>query len=161
MSYNDQLQANNEALQAILNKVNNLPDAGSGGSGGGESGGVIETCTVTVNLPAGITILAWGDAFVKIPDYTMDLGACSLPNATDTPHTMAFDTQWIFSNMPIGSVIAFSSTSAGGTMHIVGAATTDNIEFSLINDSRTSKYDNYTFAICKCNGDGEITIQTN
>ena len=47
MSYNDQLNANNEALQAILNKVNNLPEAGTSSGGVGQP---FETCTVTVNM---------------------------------------------------------------------------------------------------------------
>ena len=46
MSQKTDLQSNNTDLQSILNTINNLPEAGSGG---GSSGGNIETCTVTIN----------------------------------------------------------------------------------------------------------------
>lgn len=49
-NYNTTLQTNNTDLQAILNKVNALPEAGSGGSGGT----TVETCTGTIrsyNIP--------------------------------------------------------------------------------------------------------------
>lgn len=45
MSNLTQLQANNQSLQACINKANSLPDAGSGGGGGS-----IETCTVTFSI---------------------------------------------------------------------------------------------------------------
>ena len=41
MSYKTDLQSNNVDLQSILNTINSLPEAGSGGGG-------IETCTVTI-----------------------------------------------------------------------------------------------------------------
>lgn len=57
MSYNDQLNTNNEALEAILSKVNNLPEAGdaggSGDSGGSGSTSTLETCTVTFGTLSG------------------------------------------------------------------------------------------------------------
>jgi hypothetical protein len=45
MSNKTRLQTNNTNLQALINKANTLPDAGSGGS----SGGSVETCTVIFN----------------------------------------------------------------------------------------------------------------
>jgi hypothetical protein len=45
MSNKSRLQTNNTNLQALINKANTLPDAGSGGSGGGS----VETCTVIFN----------------------------------------------------------------------------------------------------------------
>lgn len=43
MSYNSELQSNNTDLQAILETINNLPEAGGSGGGG------IETCSVTIS----------------------------------------------------------------------------------------------------------------
>lgn len=43
MSYNTDLQTNNVNLQAILDTVNNLPEAGGGG---GSSGTALKTCTL-------------------------------------------------------------------------------------------------------------------
>ena len=40
MSYNTEFQSNNTDLQSILDTINALPDAGSGGT--------VETCTVTI-----------------------------------------------------------------------------------------------------------------
>lgn len=45
MTNKSRLQANNENLQSLIDKANQLPDAG----GGGGSDGSIETCTVTVS----------------------------------------------------------------------------------------------------------------
>lgn len=42
---NNKLSTNNTDLASILNTINNLPEAGSGGSGGGS----VDTCTVTLN----------------------------------------------------------------------------------------------------------------
>ena len=47
MSYNSDLQNINTSLQSILDTVNALPDAGSGG------GGNIETCTVEIISQSG------------------------------------------------------------------------------------------------------------
>lgn len=41
MSYKSDLQSNNTDLQSILDTINSLPEAGSGG-------GSVETCTVTI-----------------------------------------------------------------------------------------------------------------
>ena len=51
MSNKTRLQTNNTNLQALINKANSLPDAGSGGSGGS-----VETCTVTIMPCGGSTI---------------------------------------------------------------------------------------------------------
>ena len=47
------LEQNTATLEAILEAVNNLPDAGSGGSGG------VETCTVSINTAGSNVSLAW------------------------------------------------------------------------------------------------------
>lgn len=44
MSNKTRLQTNNTNLQELINKANALPDAGSGGSGGGS----VEMCTLTI-----------------------------------------------------------------------------------------------------------------
>lgn len=49
MSYNTELQNNNADLRAILDAVNNLPEAGSGSGGSG----TIETCTLQFVYPNG------------------------------------------------------------------------------------------------------------
>lgn len=46
MSNKSRLQTNNTNLQALIDKANALPDAGSGGSGGAS----LETCTVTITI---------------------------------------------------------------------------------------------------------------
>ena len=51
MSNKTRLQANNTNLQALIDKANALPEAGSGG-------GSVETCTVT--MTTGIEVLAYG-----------------------------------------------------------------------------------------------------
>lgn len=45
MTYNTDLQSNNVELQEILDAVNDLPEAGGGGSSGG---GTVDTCTINV-----------------------------------------------------------------------------------------------------------------
>lgn len=45
MNIKSELQSNNVDLQTVLDKVKSLPDAGSGGSGGG---GAVETCTLVL-----------------------------------------------------------------------------------------------------------------
>lgn len=50
MSNKSRLQTNNTNLQELINKAENLPDAGSGSSGGG-----IETCTVHLTGLTGST----------------------------------------------------------------------------------------------------------
>lgn len=52
MSYNTDLQTNNSSLQSILDTINNLPEAGSGGSGGVG----LTTCTVTIMSESESTI---------------------------------------------------------------------------------------------------------
>ena len=52
MSNKSRLQTNNTNLQALINKANNLPDAGSGGSDGGS----VETCAVTILLDSPLAV---------------------------------------------------------------------------------------------------------
>ena len=47
MSNKTRLQTNNTNLQALIDKANALPEAGSGGGG-------VETCTVTLTVTTGI-----------------------------------------------------------------------------------------------------------
>lgn len=54
MSQKTDLQSNNTDLQAILNTINNLPEAGSGGSGN------IETCTVVIQKDANVGSISDG-----------------------------------------------------------------------------------------------------
>ena len=48
MSNKSRLQTNNTNLQALINKANALPDAGSGGS--------LETCTGTLSIPSDVPL---------------------------------------------------------------------------------------------------------
>lgn len=52
MSNKTRLQTNNTNLQSLIDKANNLPDAGSGGGGGGATSGVFDI----LDLPVGSVI---------------------------------------------------------------------------------------------------------
>lgn len=54
MGYKTELQSNNADLQTILNKVNALPEAGSGGGGESGGGGIeYEIVTIPANISGG------------------------------------------------------------------------------------------------------------
>ena len=55
MSNKSRLEANNASLQAIMNKVNALPDVGSGGSGVGS----VETCTIKIIVHGYLNALSY------------------------------------------------------------------------------------------------------
>lgn len=75
----------------------------------------------------------------------------SIPSTQGNGHYFPMGVQRVFTNLPIGSTFTFKY----GT--IAGASVSNTIEFSFANDTGASKSD-YEFAMCKCNGDGEITI---
>ena len=51
-----QINLNTENLRSILNEINNLPDAGSGGVNNGDVSAVIDGLTTTsITIPAGYT----------------------------------------------------------------------------------------------------------
>lgn len=62
-----QLNSNTAALQAILETVNALPEAGGGGSGGG-GGDAVEWCNVTINAPAMSGVGGYGSGEIVVPD---------------------------------------------------------------------------------------------
>lgn len=75
MSYKSDLQQNNADLQSILDGVNALPDAGSGG------GASVETCTVNVvygnrDIYLGYTSYTDGEGIV--PTWTQIPEPCSI-----------------------------------------------------------------------------------
>lgn len=75
-NYNSTLQSNNSDLQAILNVINELPNADSG-SGGGSGGGSVETCSLQVTQVGtsfnGLTYTSLENGVVT-PNYTTYLG---------------------------------------------------------------------------------------
>ena len=71
MSNKSRLQTNNTNLQALINKANALPDAGSG-DGGGSSGGGIESCTITItDRPDPGTVMYYIDANMTFCETTI------------------------------------------------------------------------------------------
>ena len=70
MGFKTELQSNNVDLQSILNKINALPEAGSGGGGSSGDAGTIETCTVVVNVenPNEISAFALYESYEEV-DY--------------------------------------------------------------------------------------------
>lgn len=109
MSNKTQLQTNNTNLDALITRVNaakdtaaSLPEAGSGGSGGGS----VETCTVTVTNPYscyGIDVIA-----------TTVVDGVETPYVSLTPYGGGSDTHEI-SNVKCGSIITvlfFNSDSS-------------------------------------------------
>ena len=61
MAYDTDLQSNNAELQEILNTINALPEAGSGGSGGGS----LDTCTLKI-----IDNLGYGSVSVSYQTFS-------------------------------------------------------------------------------------------
>lgn len=120
------------------------------------SGGSVGTCTVTMNLPPYISVAGYGTydfyyAGTKIDSFTM-------PSTTDT-NSVSFDHVRIFNNIPVGSVFTFCGRGKNSSTKITGISATNNIETSFIEmDDVINDY--HYFAVCRCNGDGEITIVT-
>ena len=115
----------------------------------GSSGGV-ETCTVSVVLPAKVAIFAWGN-FTRI--LSGQATPIALPSTAGISHLLPIETTYLLENIPVGS--AFTFYCANG---IKSASVTGDIEFSLANhDSQFSV--TCLFAMCRCNGDGTITIK--
>jgi hypothetical protein len=74
MSNKTRLQTNNTNLQALIDKANSLPDAGSSG------GGSVETCTVTLIGEAPII----GAEKFWYTDETLNIRYVSLPDFNET-----------------------------------------------------------------------------
>lgn len=122
---------------------------GSGGSGGGSA----ETCNVSITTAPGIAVIGWGECTVSIDGTSTGL-SFSLPTTDPNRHYLPFAATYNFPSIPVGSTFVFYGNN--GT-YIKGANVSDSIEFSLVNHTGSS-LSNYTFATCRCNGDGEITI---
>ena len=65
---------------------------------------------------------------------------------------MPIEATYNFPSLPVGSTFVFYYRG-----YIKGATVSDNIEFSFVEVDTIPDTD-YKFAICRCNGDGEITI---
>lgn len=79
MSNKTQLQTNNTDLDALIARVNaakdtasSLPDAGSGGSGGGS----VETCTVTIqaNYRTYVFLTVYSNGYITVESVPVDAG---------------------------------------------------------------------------------------
>ena len=71
MSNKTRLQTNNTNLQALIDKANALPEAGSG-----TGGGSVETCTVTIDNE--IYYCSWGLFYSCLIDGKVELVATNL-----------------------------------------------------------------------------------
>jgi hypothetical protein len=143
----EKLNNNTLALQALLTKVNNLPEGGSSG-GGGAGGG---TCSVEIIAPGNVCVFGWGEARINVFGTVTD--PFSMPSTEVNRHSLPFDATYIFDNIPVGSTFTFYSANG-----IKGASVTGGVEFGLANHT-TKQTSTYLFGVCRCNGDGTITIQ--
>lgn len=78
-NYEPRIETNNTELEGILEAINALPDAGSGGGGSG-GGGTLETCTVALSTPANCNLVYYtldsnGEAVMKSLYVPFDIGA--------------------------------------------------------------------------------------
>lgn len=121
---------------------------GSGGSGGGSTG----TCNVTINTASGVRVIGWGEFTVTSDGNTS--GISQMPSTLTYRHWFPYSVTYNFLSIPVGSTFTFYHPTNG---YIKGATVSDNIEFSFV-EVDASPSSEYKFAICRCNGDGEITI---
>lgn len=137
--------------------------AGSG-SGGGTGGG---TCTVSIITPSGVCVFGYGscDMYLSLdngatfsvlvatnsPLANAPLGETSVPASVSNYSPVP--AKRVFNNIPVGSVFTFYFANG----YITGATITGNIDFSRANPTGATT-SNVPFAVCRCNGDGEITI---
>lgn len=150
---------------AVRNKTGNsdemtLGEIASGINGieaGGSGGGSVGTCTVTIIVPASVCVFGYGTYSEYInstgTDWTLINDNKTMPSTEGFGHVNPFMAKRIFTNLPIGSIFTFYY----GGSELEGAEISGSIEFSLMTHTVSSS-GKYTFAICKCNGDGEITI---
>lgn len=135
----------------------------SGGGSGGSGGGSVETCTVTMHIPAALAVIGYGtnDVYpnIGVPEFdTVRRDTFTIPTLSQNGHAYPMDTTRIFNNIPVGSVFTFCPIPESSRV-ITGISVTDNIEFSFVNTTYTTiNSTQYTHAVCRCNGDGEITI---
>lgn len=126
------------------------------GSSGGSGGGT-ETCSVTIITPPGVCVFGYGtcDEYVRIDGINWILlkSEHTMPSTEPNGHGVPYECKRVFNNVPIGAVFTFYILNDS----IVGATVSDAINFSLMNYQYGSMSE-YNFAICQCNGDGEITI---
>jgi hypothetical protein len=122
----------------------------------GGSGGSVETCTVTMNVPGYIAVIGYGtyDRYCN----GSNLGTITIPSTGGFSHIFPMESIMIFRNVPVGSVFTFCvDKSMSSSDKIKGVSVTDSIEFSLVNMTSAATAEYYV-AVCRCNGDGEITI---
>lgn len=130
---------------------------GSGGSsGGGGSGG--GTCSVEIIAPAGVCVFGWGeyDQYISADNgsswISMGTGL-TMPGTGGNSHTMPMYAKYVFANLAVGSVFTFYYANG-----IKGASVSGDIEFGLANHTTTNTM-KHLYGVCRCNGDGTITIQ--
>jgi hypothetical protein len=119
MSYNTDLQTNNTNLQSILDTINNLPEAGSGGG----SDASVDTCTVRFEDLTMCDCIIW---FVSA--MTVENGIQKMYNYIPSNSDMI--TSLVIPNVACGSTLVLESQFHNGTdaayVEIDGSATFDS-----------------------------------
>ena len=123
-------------------------EGSGGGSGGGASGG---TCSVTMNLPGYVRVFGWGEYDVSFSGTSIPTNP--MPSTNPNVHVLPLDAAYIFNDVPVGATFTFYHPDG-----IKGASVSGDIEFGLANHELVSRT-TYLFGVCRCNGDGTITIQ--
>lgn len=125
MSYNTDLQTNNVNLQAILDTVNNLPEAG---------GSSIETCTVTL-LGASSSYRPYNYSYTAIDtNGNIDCFAVTVNSSTSVT----------LENVVKGSVVTVSwytlpsTASSGGAYDIIGVNGKNFVAYQIHNTTEIS-----------------------
>jgi hypothetical protein len=143
MSNKTQLQTNNTKYASLIELLR--------GKAAGGSGATIGTCSVTIHAPGGLSVFGWGEYTANTANHI--IGPLTMPSTDGNAHTLPIDAIYTFDNLPIGSIFTFyHETKPISNIDVVG-----DIEYSFANhESVTSA--TYNFAMCKCNGSGNITI---
>lgn len=135
----EKLNNNTLALQALLTKVNNLPEGGSSGGGGAS----VETCTVTFSCPGGHNLV-----FNYVENGEVKCRALYYPVAIESA---------MFNNVGGSSILKGSFLICGesnlNTNSPIKITTSGEVEVVQQNTTYT------VGAIFKINGDCTITIK--
>jgi hypothetical protein len=71
----------------------------------GGSSGEVETCSVTIHAPGGLSVFGWGEYTVNMANNI--IGPLTMPSTNASAHTLPIDAIYTFDNLPIGSIFTF------------------------------------------------------